>query len=60
MAPAVPVGTLTPGLETPVRLPLAPYRLDQLGRLRFVAEQVVGVDSTPRPGRLEIVRTEGQ
>jgi hypothetical protein len=60
MAPDVPVGTITPGLETPVRSGLAPYRLDQLRRITFIAEEIVGVENTPLLGPLEIILTEGK
>ncbi len=60
MAPDVPVGTITPGLETPVRSALAPYQLDQIGEIKFVAEKVIGVENTPNFRRMEIVLTDGK
>ena len=59
MAPDVPVGTATPGLETPVRSALAPYQLEQLSEIKFMAEKIIGVESIPIFGRMEIVLTEG-
>jgi hypothetical protein len=51
--PGVPIGTVTPGLETPVRSPIARHSLADVSGMKLFIEKIVGDPRAPLSARLE-------
>jgi hypothetical protein len=60
MALEAPVGTVTPGLETPIRSALAPYPMQHLREIKFIVDRVIGVDGAPVSGRFVKILVRSQ